>query len=179
MSNTVTLNISIIIFASPYKSSFRFNHISNHIVYKSMLIPDLFLLELFLILLIIYFLKNIFEFSIIFFKNCIFCCQIKWILSLKSKLKATMSKLFNAFISIIHCQSNSTFSLKLINEHSTLFSIFSFKNYFKSSRLINFKICGFVLISKSMSSNNNWFFPTRNQSWNVANYDRLSKNCAI
>jgi hypothetical protein len=90
-----------------------------------------------------------------------------------------MSELFNTLVSIVHCKSNSTFSLKFINKHSALFSVFSLENNLKSSWLINFKICGLILISKSVSSNYYRFFPARNESWNVANYDGLSKYGSI
>ena len=90
-----------------------------------------------------------------------------------------MSKLFNTFICIIHSKTNTTSSFKFVHLHFLLSSIISSKNDFKCSRLINSKVCCFILISKCMSTNDDWFCPSRNQSGNIFNNNRLSEYCSI
>lgn len=72
LGNSIALNIAVIIFAGPNVSSFRLDHISHHIVYKSMLIPNLEIFKLFYILFIIDFLEDILEPSIVFLQNGVF-----------------------------------------------------------------------------------------------------------
>lgn len=98
---------------------------------------------------------------------------------MKSKLEATMSKAFNAFISIIHAHTNTTSSIIMIDFHLFFSSIITFENNLEFSRLINDKVSCLVLISKSMTTNNNWLFPSWNKSWDVFNYDWFSKNSTI
>ena len=125
LSNTVTLNITIIVFACPDKSSLRFHHMSDHIINQSMLIPDFFILKLLPVLFFINLLENVFEFSIVFFQNRILSSQVQRILSIQIILKAAVGELNNAFISIIHSHSNSSLSLILVDLHCSLFTVFA------------------------------------------------------
>ena len=90
-----------------------------------------------------------------------------------------MSKLCNTFICIIHSETNSSSTIKLINLHFLLCSIISFECYLKCTRLIYNEICSFVLISEGMSTNNDRLCPSRNQSWNIFDDNRLSEDCSI
>lgn len=82
-------------------------------------------------------------------------------------------------MSIIHTKTNTTFTFKIKYFSYNRFLSFRSEYNFKFSRLINKHILAFILISVGMSSNNNWFLPSRNQSWNVFTNDRFSKNCSI
>lgn len=90
-----------------------------------------------------------------------------------------MSKVLDAFIHIVHSQSNPSFTFEFIHFHALLFTFSISENDFKGSWSVNYKISGSVLVSKGMSSNDNWLFPSWNQSWNVANDDRLSEYSTI
>lgn len=90
-----------------------------------------------------------------------------------------MGKLLYAFICIIHADSNSSRSLKFVDLHPLLSSVVSSKHNLKSSWLIDCEICGFVLISKSMSTDDNWLFPAWNEPWDIFNDDGLSKDSSI
>jgi hypothetical protein len=77
LSYTIALNITIIVFTSPNKSTFRFYHISHHIVNQTMFIPNFIIFIGLFVFGIIDFFKNIFESAIVFFKNSVFSGQIK------------------------------------------------------------------------------------------------------
>jgi len=66
LSETITLNISIIVLASPNKASLGFHHIGDHIINESMLIPYLLFLELLAVGRIVYFFKGILESTVVF-----------------------------------------------------------------------------------------------------------------
>ena len=90
-----------------------------------------------------------------------------------------MGELGNAFIGVIHAKTNASSSFKFIDLHLLLCSVISSENYLKCSRLVNYKICGFVLISKGMSANNDGLGPARNESWDVFNDDRFSEDSSV
>ena len=90
-----------------------------------------------------------------------------------------MSKIFNAFIDVVHCHTNTTFSFEFVDFHSLLLSLIICENNFKFSRFIDCKIGGSVLISESVSSNNNGFFPSWNKSWDVIDDDRFSEDGSV
>ena len=144
-----------------------------------MLVPNLFLLVKFFVFLIIDLLKDIFEFSIIFFQDCVFCCEIERISSCQGILETTLSEFSYALVCIIHGNSNSSLAFVVVNLCFFFLSTFSFENNGKCARFINFDISGFILISKSMSTNDNRLFPSGNKSWDVFDDDRFSKDCTI
>jgi len=178
LSHCITLNIPIIIFACPDESSFWFDHISNHIVDKPVLIPNFLLLKNLFIFFIVDGFKYIFKSSIVLFQNSIFSGQVEGIIPLNCKFKTTFSKLFNAIISVIHSQTNS-FTLKFIHLHALFFSTLPFEHNLKSARFIDYEISCLILISKCVPSNYDRLFPTGNESRNITNKNGLSKNSAV
>lgn len=173
------MNITIIIFACPDIPSFGFDHICNHIIDKSVLIPDLLSFEIFLIFFLVYFLEDVLESTIILLQNCILSSQIQRILSLKCKLEAAVSKAVDTFISVIHSHTDTASSFVMIDFHFLFRSIIAFEQNLKFAWLIHDEICGFVLISESMTSNDDWFFPAWNQSRNILDDNRLTENSTI
>lgn len=142
-----------------------------------MFIPYSSFLELFCILFFKNFLENVLELSIICLKNCVLSREIKRNLSLKSIYEARMSKLRNRISCVVHSHTNSTISWVIIDLHHLLFStILRGENNFEGTSFFNLKISGSVLITKSMSSNDDWFFPRRNESGNIFNDNRLSEH---
>ena len=127
-----------------------------------MLIPYILSLVLWLVRFNIDSFKNVLESSIILFQNGIFSGHIKGILSLKGKFKAAVSKILNTLVDIVHSHTDSTFSLEFVDFHLLLFSLCISEDDFESSGSVDCEICGSVLISESMSADNNGFFP----SWN-------------
>ena len=187
LSYNIWLNISIIIFTSPNKSTIWFYWVSNHIVNQSVFIPKFLCFKFLFVVFLINLFKNILKSSIVFFKNSIFGTHVKRIISLNSILEAWMSKFSNWFISVVHSHHNTS-SREFENFESNFFgSIVWGVNHFKFSCFWCDKISSSILVSKSMSSYNNWIFPSRYISWNVFNKNWLSEdssskvisNCSI
>lgn len=179
MSKTVRLHITIIIFACPDIPSFGFDHICDHIIDKSVLIPDLLSFEIFLIFLFVYFLEDILESTIILLQNGILSGQIQRILSLKCKLEAAVSKAVDTFISVVHAHTDTSSSFVVIDFHFLFCSIIAFEQDLKFAWLINNEIGGFVLVSESMTSDYDWFFPAWDKSRNILDDNRLTENSTI
>jgi hypothetical protein len=90
-----------------------------------------------------------------------------------------VSEFFDTFISVVHSHTNASFSFVLEDLHFGLFSVCSFEKDCKSTRLIDFEVSGFVLVSKGVPANNDGFFPSRDQSGDVLDDDRLPENGSI
>jgi hypothetical protein len=144
-----------------------------------MLIPYLIFFELLLIVLFVDFLEDILEATIIFLQDSILSGQVQRINSRKGEFEAAMSKLFNTLISIVHSKTYTTFSFEFIDLVFLFSSVFSSEDNLKGSRLVDCEICGSILISESMSSDDNRLFPSWNKSWDVLDDNRFSENCSI
>ncbi len=122
--------------------------------------------------------KDIFESAIVFFQNGILGTHIQRPSLLKGHIEAASCKAFNAFICIVHAHCNtSTFELVYFMFNDL--SVFTFKFYSKLSLARNNEISCAVLITKCMASNDNWTIPIRNKTWNVFNYNWLTKYSTI
>lgn len=144
-----------------------------------MLIPDLFRLELFLILGIIDALEDILKATVILLEDCVFAGEVKRVFSLEGKLQAAFSKLLNAFIGIVHGHAYSALSLESVHFGSLFFSTFSFENNLESSRFVDCKVSGFILVSKGMPTDNDGLFPSRDESRDVLDDNGFAEDSSI
>lgn len=90
-----------------------------------------------------------------------------------------MSEIFDAFINVVHSQTNTPFSFELEDLHTLLFSFIVCEDNLESSWSVDYKVCSFVLITESMSSNNNRLFPSWNQFWDVVDDNGFSEDSTI
>ena len=102
LGEAVALNITIIVFACPHISSFRFDHIGNHVIDQSVFIPNLLSLKLFLIALFVDALEGVLEPAVINLQDGVLGGEIERIFSRKSELETAVCKLFDAFIGVVH-----------------------------------------------------------------------------
>jgi hypothetical protein len=65
LSDGIALNVSVIVLASPNEASFGLNHVGDHIIDKSVLIPNLILLKEVSVFFIVYGFEYVLEASIV------------------------------------------------------------------------------------------------------------------
>jgi len=95
---------------------------------------------------------------------------------LDRKLKAAVSKFINRFISVVHAEHN-TGALKLVNSHLCRVTTVSWgKSHSKCTCLLGDKVSCTVLVSKGVSTDNNWGSPSWNTSWDVFDDDWFTEN---
>ncbi len=144
-----------------------------------MLIPYFLSFELLAVLGFVYFLEYILEATIVLLQDGVFSGEIKGVLSGKCKFETALSKLLDTLVSVVHRQTHAALSFKTVHFCTLLFSAFSSKNHLKRPRLIDCKISSLVLITKSVSSDDDRFFPSRDESGNVFDDDGFSEDGAI
>lgn len=92
------------------------------------------------------------------------------------KLERTVSKLVDRFVGIVHAEHDS-WSFKFVDFHDCrLAAILGSEGHCECSCFLGDKVGGTVLITKSVSSNNDWLSPTRNTSWDVFDNDWLAED---
>ncbi len=90
----ITHNITIIIFASPNKTTLRTDNSCYCIINQGIKISNAYFFKFLFILFFIDLLKNIFKCMIVFFRNSIFCCKPEILFCIYSKIKAASCKTF-------------------------------------------------------------------------------------
>ncbi|ESS69226.1 hypothetical protein TCDM_01967 [Trypanosoma cruzi Dm28c] len=177
LSNTVGLDVTIVVLASPYVTTLTFHDVSNHVINKAMLIPNASFLVFRLVGRFVHLRKNIFESTVVTFQNSVFRREIQWPFLGECVLKATLCEVFNAFIRVVHAHQNTTgFKIKHLL-HLRRTTTFGDKVNFKRPRLVYNQVRRPVLIPKGMASNHNGMLPSCHQTWNVFAHDGFAKNC--
>lgn len=180
LGDDVGLNIPVIVFAGPDEPSIGFYNLGNHVIDQSVIVPKSFGFKLSFVGRIINVFENVFEESIIFFKDSIFGGHIQGHVSIERKLEGRMSESNDRFFGVIHSNGNSSFSSVIINFVVLAISgIFSFESNSESSRSIDDEISSFVLIPESMSSDDDRLCPSRNIFGEGFNDDWLSENGSV
>ena len=88
-----------------------------------------------------------------------------------------MRKITNRFVRVVHGHGDSA-SLVIENGVFRDLSVCAFEFDGEFARLVNNEVGGFVLVTVSMSSNDDWFGPAWDQSRNVFAENWFSENGA-
>jgi hypothetical protein len=162
LSQTIGLNIPVIIFAGPNESTFTLNHIGDHIVDESVFVPDLLGFEIFFVLFVVDIFENILESAVIFLEDSILGAQIKRVFSLKSELETAVGKFSDAFIGVVHTETDTP-TVVFKNLHCFLFtSVFRGEDDLEGSWSIDNEISATILVTESVSADNDRLCPAGN-----------------
>lgn len=87
-----------------------------------------------------------------------------------------MSEFSDRFIGVVHTHTNTTSEI-FVDLHNLLFTtVLGSVDNFERSRTINLEVSGSVLVTESVSSDNDRLLPLRNKSRNVLAQDGFSEN---
>lgn len=144
-----------------------------------MLIPEFFLLEGFFVLLIVNFLENVLKPTVVFFHDSVLGGQVKGIVSFEGEFEATVGESFDAFICVVHSHSNSSLAGEVVDFKFLNSSIIASEGHLEFSRFGDNKICSSVLITVSVSTNNDGFLPAGDQSGNILDDNGFSEDSTV
>merc|ERR550534_887726 len=122
LGNNIRLNIPIVIFASPDESTIRFQHLSNHVINKSVLIPSSKSIKVFFVVCFKDVLENVLKSSIISLHDCVFSTHVQRPFLFDSHLHGTMGEISDGLISVVHGHGNTTTSDVIMDMHINWFS---------------------------------------------------------
>lgn len=124
-------------------------------------------------------LEDVFESSVVFFKDGVFGGEVEGVVSLQSVLETRVSEGGNGFVSVVHSHSNSR-SFEAVYFESLFFrSIFRSKYHFEFSGFFSYEISHSVLVSEGVSSDNDGGFPSRDESGDVFDDDGFSEDGSV
>ena len=94
-------NVSVIIFACPDKTTFRFHDTRHSIVNQGIEILYACCLEFFIVFLIVDILENIFKGMVILLGNSVFCGKPQILFRIQCKIKAASCKALNGLVQVM------------------------------------------------------------------------------
>jgi len=92
LSNAIRLDITVVVLASPDESTFRLEHICDHIVDQSVFIPDAVGFKFSLVGFVVDLSKDILESSVVLLEDSVLGRQVEGVLSVDGILERSMSE---------------------------------------------------------------------------------------
>ncbi|KAH3668180.1 hypothetical protein OGAPHI_001934 [Ogataea philodendri] len=183
LGNDVRLDVTVVVLQSQHKATLGLDHLGHHIVDQSVLVPDTFGLELRLIVSVVDLLENVLESTVVLLENGVLGGHVQRKLFVQGHLEGRVCKATDTFVSIVHGESDTGSLVVEDLEHLGFVAVCWRVHELETSCSRNHQVSGFVLVSMGVSTNDDWLFPARNQSWDLdsarlvsANDDWLSKD---
>ena len=152
------------------------HHLRNHIIYKSMLIPDLPLLETLLILLIINLLKDILKSPIILLENGILGTHIKRQTLCQRQLETRVSEALDRFIGIVLCLRHSAASLELKDFDFLGLAAVGREDHLQRAVSRDHAVFGSVLVAEGVTADDYGFLPAGDEAWDAGDDNGFSED---
>jgi len=176
LSNAIRLDITVVVLAGPDETTIGFHHISNHIVNKSVFIPEALGFEFLLVLLVIDGLENILESTVILLQDGVLGGHVEGIVSVKGIFEAGVGESRDRFVGVIHTNTDTTSGVLKDIVDFLLGSVRGDEVDFEFASLLSDKVSGLVLVTEGMSANNDGLFPAGNVSGDTVDDDGLSED---
>ena len=178
LSDNIRLDITIVVLAGPDEATAGLDNVGNHIIDETMLVPKTGGLKLGFVRSLINFSKDILEATIVLLEDGVLGSQVARVVSVKSILHAGVSESNDGFVSVVHAE-HDTGSLEVENfKVGWLGAIFWDEGHVELAWHLRAEISGFILITKSVSTNNNGCLPAWHKLGDVGNHDGGSKDSA-
>jgi hypothetical protein len=179
LSNAIRLDITIVVLASPDETTFRLEHICDHIIDQSVFVPDTVGFEFSLVGFGIDLGKDVLESSVVLLEDSVLGRQVEGILSVDGILERSMSEFLDGIISIVHTEANTT--ARIVEDFVFLrgTSVFGSEGDFVFTRSVNNEISGSVLITVSVSADNDGLSPSGDELGDVLADDGFSEDSTV
>jgi len=92
LSNAIGLDITVVVLASPDESTFRLEHVGNHIIDQSVFVPDAVGFEFSLVGFVVDLSKDVLESSVVLLEDSVLGRQVERVLSVEGILERSMSE---------------------------------------------------------------------------------------
>ena len=164
--------------AGPNEAATGLDAVGDHIIDETMLIPKIRSLELSSVVLLIDLLEDILEATVVSFKNSVLGRHVARIVSGEGILHASMSESIDGLVGVVHAHQDARSWEVEHFEISGLRSILRLEAHCELAGHLGAEICGSILISESVSTDDDGLGPARDQSRDVRDNDRLSEDGA-
>lgn len=161
------------------ESTLALDHLSNHVVDKTMLVPEILGLEFFLVFLFVDFLENILESSVILFKDRVLGAHVQRHFLEKRHLETGMCESNNRLIRVVLglCDTRPAEFEHL--DALWFAAVLGSKDNFESSLAGDHLVLGAVLVAKGMSADDNGLFPAGYQTRDIGDDDGLPEDGTV
>ena len=178
LSNNIRLNVTIVVLAGPDVAAAGLDGVSDHIVDETVLVPETSSLELSLVSALVDLLEDILEATIVLLQNRVLGRQVAREVPGEGVLHAGVGEAIDGLVSVVHAE-HDTSALEVVDlEFGGLGAVLRGEGHHELAWNLGAEIGGSVLITESVSADNDGFFPAGHKFRDVADDDGLTEDGA-
>lgn len=157
-------------------SSLALDHLRNHVVNQTMLVPDAGLFEFRSVLRLVDLLEDVLEAPIIGLENGVLGAHVQRVLLVQRKLEAGLCKTRDTLVRVVLCLRNTSV-LEL--EHLNLFWLAAFggEDHLEGTGTLDDPVLGAVLVAECVTSDDNGLGPAWDETGNAGDDNWFSEDC--
>jgi len=177
LSDDIGLDITIVVLASPDETTVGLESLSHHVINKAVLVPDAELLELLLVLLLVDLLEDVLEETVVLLEDGVLRRKVERPLLHESILERRVRESTDGFNGVVHCHAAATLfgvlkDLPLLRSRAISRS----EANLEGAGLVSNEVKCLVLVTESMTTDDNGLSPARHETRNVLHNNGLTED---
>ena len=178
LSDNIGLNITIVVLASPDEATVALNNLSDNIINKSVLVPEACSLHLRLVLLLVEALEGVDEETIVLLENGVLAGELEGEASVECVAETSTTEGLDRRVGVEHTHVHAGLNVSDVLD-GRLTSVFGSVLDFNATGFGYNVILAAVLITESVSSDDDWLGPAWNALGNIFDDNRLPEDGAV
>jgi hypothetical protein len=90
-----------------------------------------------------------------------------------------VGEILDALVNVVHSQADTSFTFELEHLHSFLLAFVVLEDNLEGAWPVDCEVCGLVLVTEGVSTDDDGLFPAGDQAWDVVYDDGFSEDCSV
>ncbi|KAH0281690.1 putative isocitrate dehydrogenase, partial [Aureobasidium melanogenum] len=154
------------------------DHLGDHVVNQTVLVPDAGLLKVGLVLLVVDLLEDVLESSVVLLQNGVLCAHVQRQLLVNGELETGVCETRNTLVSVVLGLSDTTDVVLLEVEDLNLLGLTALggEDHLEGTLALDDMVLGAVLVTESVTTNDDGLLPAGYETGNARDNDGLTED---
>lgn len=174
----VGLDITVVVLEGHDVAALALDHLSNHVVDETVLVPDACRLELALVLLLVNLLEDVLEPAVVLLEDCVLGAHVQRQLLADGELERGMCEAGNGFFRVVLRLRNTADVMLFKVEDFNLFGLSALgsEDHLQLALTLDDEVLGSVLVAECVTADDDGLFPAWHETGDARNYDWLTED---
>ena len=176
LGDNVGLNVSIVVFHSNDEAPLALDHLRDHVVDQTVLVPDAGGVKVLFVLRLVDFLEHVLELAIVCLQNGVFGAHVQRQLLVEGHLEGGVGKARDGFGGVVLGLGDTTLGGEVVDLDHLWLPALGGEDHFEGTLTRNNAVLGAILVAKGMPADDDGLFPAGYQARNAGNDNGLAEN---
>ena len=176
LGDDVGLDVAVVVFESHDVAARGLHHLGDHVVDESMFVPDFLLVKLRMVIRVVDFLEQVFEAPVVFLKDGVLGAHVQGKGFGESEFERGVREAANGVVGVVLSLGDPTAVFKFVDFDAFRLATGGGEDHFEGSRTLGNIVFGAILVSKSVSADDDGLLPPGHKSRYSGDDDRFSED---